>query len=79
MPSGEQFLFFARAVEKQPPAAALPRHLMSVMLVCTAADAASVVYGDGIDRATAMVPIGTICRLCPRTDCGHRQEAPLIA
>ena len=79
MPSGEQFLFFARAVEKRPPAAALPRHLMSVMLVCAAADAASVVYGDGIDRATAMVPIGTICRLCPRTDCGHRQEAPLIA
>ena len=79
LPSGEQFLFFARAVEKQPPAAALPRHLMSVMLVCAAADAASVVYGDGIDRATAMAPIGTICRLCPRTDCGHRQEAPLIA
>ncbi|MDQ2634645.1 MAG: short-chain fatty acyl-CoA regulator family protein [Pseudomonadota bacterium] len=79
LPSGEQFLFFARAIEKQPPAAALPRHLMSVMLACTAADAASVVYGDGIDRSTAMVPIGTICRLCPRTDCGHRQEAPLIA
>lgn len=79
LPSGEQFLFFARAVEKQPPAAALPRHLMSVMLVCGAADAARVVYGDGIDRTAAMVPVGTICRLCPRTGCGHRQEAPLIA
>lgn len=79
LPSGEQFLFFARAVEKQPPAAALPRHLMSVMLVCVAADASNVLYGDGIDRATAMVPVGTICRLCPRLGCGHRQEAPLIA
>ena len=79
LPSGEQFLFFARAVEKQPPSAAMPRHLMSVMLVCAAVDAANTVYGDGIDRAAAMMPIGTICRLCPRTDCRHRQEAPLIA
>jgi XRE family transcriptional regulator, fatty acid utilization regulator len=79
LPSGEQFLFFARAVEKRPPAAALPRHLLSVMLACTAADAGRVVHGDGIDRAAAMIPIGTICRLCPRTACGHRQEEPLIA
>lgn len=79
LPSGEQFLFFARAVEKQPPSVTLPRHLLSVMLVCAAADAGGVVYGDGIDRAAAMVPVGTICRLCPRTVCGHRQEAPLIA
>lgn len=79
LPSGGQFLFFARAVEKQPPAAALPRHLLSVMLACRAADAHRVAYGDGIDRSTATVPIGTICRLCPRTDCRHRQEAPLIA
>lgn len=78
LPSGEQFLFFARTVEKRPPAAALPRHLLSVMLACRAADAGAVAYGDGIDRATAMVPIGTICRLCPRTNCGHRQEEPLI-
>lgn len=79
LPSGEQFLFFARAVEKRPPSAAVPRHLMSVMLACSAADAGRVGHGDGIDRAVAMVPVGTICRLCPRTGCSHRQEAPLIA
>jgi len=79
LPSGDQFLFFARAVEKHPPSAALPRHLVSVMLACAAADAARVAYGDGIDRAAATAPIGTICRLCPRADCGHRQEARLIA
>ena len=79
LPSGEQFLFFARAVEKRPPGVARPRHLLSVMLVCRAADAGRVAYGDGIDRAAATVPIGTICRLCPRADCEHRQEAPLIA
>lgn len=79
LPSGETFLFFARAVEKQPATAALPRHLLSVMLACSAADAPRVCYGDGIDRHAATAPVGTICRLCPRSACAHRQEAPLIA
>jgi predicted transcriptional regulator/transcriptional regulator with XRE-family HTH domain len=79
LPSGDQFLFFARAIEKHPPTAALPRHLLSIMLACSAAEADRVCYADGIDRAMAMVPIGTICRLCTRTKCMHRQEAPLIA
>ncbi|HEX5959392.1 MAG TPA: short-chain fatty acyl-CoA regulator family protein [Hyphomicrobiaceae bacterium] len=79
LPSGEQFLFFARAIEKRPPTAVLPRRLLSVMLACRASDAARVAYGDGIDRDAAMAPIGTICRLCPRTGCGHRQEAALIS
>ncbi len=77
--AGDTFLLFARAVEKTPPSATRPRHLLSVMLACQATDAGRVVYGDGIDRAAAMMPIGTVCRLCPRTACGHRQEAPLIA
>ncbi|MGI6856320.1 short-chain fatty acyl-CoA regulator family protein [Mesorhizobium sp. 1B3] len=78
LPSGDQFLFFARAIEKHPPTARLPRHLMSVMLACSAAEADRICYADGVDRATAMTPIGTICRLCPRIDCRHRQEAPLV-
>ncbi len=79
LPAGDQFLFVARAIEKHPPVVSLPRHLVSVMLACGAADAERVVYGDGIDRAVAMAPIGTICRLCPRAGCAHRQEARLIA
>ncbi len=78
LPSGDQFLFFARAVEKKPPLANRPRHLLSVMLACSAADADQVVYGDGVDRRSATVPVGTVCRLCPRAGCGHRQEASLI-
>jgi hypothetical protein len=79
LPGGEQFLFFARAIEKTPAVIGRPRHLLSVMLACSAADAAEVAYGDGLDRKTAMVPVGTICRLCSRLQCGARQEAPLIA
>lgn len=79
LPSGESFLFFARAIEKRPPAAHRPRHLLSIMLACTALDAPRVVYGDGIDPARATVPVGTVCRLCPRSGCGHRQEPQLVA
>lgn len=78
LPSGDQFLFFARAVEKHSPTATLPRHLLSVMLACSAAEAQRVCYADGIDRAAAMAPVGTICRLCPRDSCKHRHEPPLI-
>lgn len=79
LPDGEQFLFFARAIEKRPAAIGRPRHLLSIMLACPATDASQVAYGDGLERRAAMVPVGTICRLCARPDCGARQEAPLIA
>ena len=80
MPSGDRFLFFARAVEKSPQAVTFPRHLLSIMLACPAADAGRVVYGDGIDHddPRAILPVGSTCRLCPRQNCGHRQEAPLL-
>lgn len=79
LPSGDRFLFFARAVEKQPGRAGLPRRLLSVMLACEAGDAHRVAAGDGIDMTAAMVPLGTICRLCPRRGCAHRQEPALLA
>jgi len=78
MPNGEQFFFFARAVEKLPAPAGFPRHLLSIMLACQADEAAAVSAADGLDRLTAMVPVGTVCRLCPRQKCMHRQEAALI-
>ena len=74
-----QLLFFARAVKKQPSRAGFPRKLMSIMLACSASEADSVVYGDGLDRARGVVPLGTVCRLCLRTGCGHRREAPPLA
>jgi predicted transcriptional regulator len=80
LPSGDRFLFFARAVEKGPQSVTFPRHLLSIMLVCPASEAGRVVYADGIDRSNpgTMVPVGTTCRLCPRENCGHRQEEALI-
>ena len=80
LPSGDRFLFFARAIEKRPQSVTFPRHLLSIMLACPASEAARVIYGDGIDRSDArtMVPVGTTCRLCPRDGCSHRQEEPLF-
>ncbi|MGE0627062.1 MAG: short-chain fatty acyl-CoA regulator family protein [Hyphomicrobiaceae bacterium] len=77
LPSGEQFLFTARAIEKRPTRPGFPRSLVSIMLACSERDALRVAAGDGLDRAAAMVPLGTTCRLCPRADCGYRQEARL--
>lgn len=80
LPSGDRFLFFARAIEKTRPSPAFPRHLLSVMLACPAEEAGRVVYGDGIGHGDprAILPVGTTCRLCPRAGCSHRQEAPLL-
>lgn len=77
LPSGEEFLFFARAVDKHPPRAGAPRQLLSIMLACSALDASRVAAGDGIDPAQAMIPLGTTCRLCPRAACDYRQEQSL--
>lgn len=79
VPTGESFLFFARAVDKSPPAVGMPRRLLSIMLACSTAEAQRVCYGDGLERSTATVPVGTVCRLCPRPDCAYRQEEPVIA
>lgn len=80
LPSGDRFLFFARAVEKGPQAVTFPRHLLSIMLACPDSEAGRVVYSDGIDQANPQttVPVGTTCRLCPRQNCGHRQEEALV-
>ncbi|RKQ73911.1 XRE family transcriptional regulator [Oceanibaculum indicum] len=77
--SGDDFLFFARAVEKQPAMTGGARHLMSIMLACDGDDAARVAAADGIERRAATVPVGTTCRLCVREACRQRQEPPLIA
>ena len=79
LPSGDRHFFFARAVEKSPAKVGMPRRLLSVMLAAAADEAGQLAAADGIDPARAMLPIGTVCRLCRRERCAHRQEAPLIA
>jgi predicted transcriptional regulator/transcriptional regulator with XRE-family HTH domain len=79
-PSGERFLFIARAVAKGDTAYGQPRHLLSIMLACDALYADQIVYGDRLDL-TAAAPadrVGSTCRLCARSDCPQRQEDVII-
>jgi predicted transcriptional regulator len=44
---------------------------------CDVRHAGDLVYGDGIDIATAAVGIGLSCRLCDRQDCRSRAFPPI--
>ena len=79
-PSGDRFLFVARAVAKGDAAFGQPRHLLSIMLACEALYADQTVYGDRLDLS-AVAPadrVGATCRLCARNDCPQRQEDVII-
>jgi len=79
-PTGDRYLFVARAIEKPRPAFTMPRRLVSVMLACDALHADRTVYGDALDLSSSApaVPVGPNCRLCVRRDCAYREEAPII-
>jgi predicted transcriptional regulator/DNA-binding XRE family transcriptional regulator len=79
-PSGDRFLFVARAVTKGEPVYGQPRHLLSIMLACEALYADQTVYGDRLDLSAAAPtdPVGATCRLCARSDCPQRQEDVII-
>ncbi|MCQ0093854.1 helix-turn-helix domain-containing protein [Roseovarius sp. M141] len=53
-----------------PPAFNMPPLMRSFMLLLPD------VAGDG---ETALMPVGTACRVCPRTDCGARHEPSVLA
>jgi predicted transcriptional regulator len=78
--TGDRYLFLARTVEKQRPAFAMPRRLLSVMLACDALHADQTVYADGLDLSAAApaTPVGANCRLCVRRECLYREEDPII-
>ncbi len=79
-PGGERYLLVARAIEKQRAAYGMPRHFMSVMLVCEAMYADQLVYGDGLDFSSGApsTPVGPGCRVCTRQDCNYRQQDAVV-
>ena len=78
MPDGERYLCIAKAVTKGGDRHNAPRRHLSIGLGCHVAYAAGLVYSDGVDIANPdlAVPIGVGCRICPRSDCGQRAQAP---
>jgi predicted transcriptional regulator/DNA-binding XRE family transcriptional regulator len=75
-PSGERFIFLARARQSGPGGFGKPRHYLTDMLVLTEADAERTVYAP--DSGVPVEPVGTACRSCPRRDCQHRVADPMI-
>jgi len=79
-PDGEKVLFVARARRTGPAGFDRPADFVSDMIAVSAEAAESTVYGDGLDfgpRGKAE-PVGPNCRICPRQDCLHRSDDPLI-
>jgi predicted transcriptional regulator/transcriptional regulator with XRE-family HTH domain len=73
----ENFLCFARAISGRPARWGEPPPVHVVALGCDISHAGELVYGDGLNLATAAVGIGLSCRLCERQDCRSRAFPPI--
>jgi predicted transcriptional regulator len=73
------YLCVASAVAQPVVKWCQPRPIHVVAMGCAAANAAEVVYADGLDLDLdrARVGIGLSCRLWNRPDCGSRAFPPL--
>lgn len=74
-PSGDRFIFVARARNTGPTGFGIPRQYVTDMIAMTEADARHTVYAP--DATARVEEVGPSCRLCPRANCAHRVEDPL--
>ncbi|MEM1044956.1 MAG: short-chain fatty acyl-CoA regulator family protein [Pseudomonadota bacterium] len=74
-PSGQRFVFVARARHTGVIGFGKPRHYVTDMIAMSEADAARTVYAP--EPTTRAEDVGPTCRLCPRRSCVHRVEDPL--
>jgi predicted transcriptional regulator/transcriptional regulator with XRE-family HTH domain len=75
LPSGEGFVFVARAANRGITGFGQARHYLTDMCVLSDEDARHTVYAP--DPATVFEPVGLSCRTCPRRNCRHRVIDPL--
>lgn len=73
----ETFLCFAKAITGRAKRWGDPAPVNVVAMGCDISHAKDVVYGDGMDFATAAVGIGLSCRMCERPDCRSRAFPPI--
>ena len=79
LPDGSRWFTIARTVSKPGAGFRAPGQSFALALGCEIAQAAQLVYADGIDLKAdeAAAPIGLHCRLCERPDCDQRAFPPL--
>lgn len=71
LPDGGAFLSLAKSIRKGVPLAGRPQRRLTVVLGCSFEHADQVIYADAL-RESAPSPVGTNCRLCPRSHCEYR-------
>lgn len=74
-PSGDRFVFVARARHAGQSGFGKPRHYITDMVAMTEEDAGFTVYRP--EASATVEEVGPSCRLCPRVTCLHRVEDPL--
>lgn len=79
MPDGRTYLWIARTVNHHRAAWGQPGKMFAIGLGCELRQASRTVYSDGLDLndLTAATPIGSGCRMCPRTHCPQRAFPPI--
>jgi predicted transcriptional regulator/transcriptional regulator with XRE-family HTH domain len=76
-PTGDRFVFLARARRAGPAGFRQPRHYLTDMLAMSEADAGLTVYAP--EAGVPVEEVGPACRICPRRLCPHRVDDPLAA
>lgn len=75
-PDGARYVSMAKGLVKPSASYARPPRRYAVALGCEEAHAADFVYADSLRTGGIATPIGTSCRICPRTDCDQRAFPP---
>ncbi len=75
-PTGERFLFIARADDIGAAGFGVAQHRRAALLALPADAAAGTVYAASLREKAE--PVGPNCRICARADCPHRAEDPVF-
>lgn len=75
-PDGVRYVSMAKGLVKPSGSYTRPPRRYAVALGCEESHAPDFIYADGLRTDGIATPIGTSCRICPRTDCDQRAFPP---
>jgi predicted transcriptional regulator len=75
-PDGVRYVSMAKGLVKPSGSYARAPRRYAVALGCEESHAPDFIYADGLRTDGIATPIGTSCRICPRTDCDQRAFPP---
>jgi predicted transcriptional regulator len=75
-PDGVRYVSMAKGLVKPSGSYTRAPRRYAVALGCEESHAPDFIYADGMKTGGIATPIGTSCRICPRTDCDQRAFPP---